>query len=482
MTSSLMKLIVVGAGGITRDLLRGLSEIWEVTVVDSDSDRLAEAARVREVTTILGDGSSRVVLQQAGLDSADALVAATNDDAVNLEASSLAAEANLLRVAAVAADPESLPDYLELDVQALSPDRLTARRIEIGLEPRRVTSAPFAAGMAEAIEFRVAEDATVRGRRLSDLHSESWLIAAVLRDGQLIIPHGDTVLEAGDLVTVVGAATDYPMIVRSFTAGEASFPTEFGKQIAVPLRNEADLSGSVAEAIVMTRSSAAEALLILHPDPRSDEEQAELDQLIDSVSEMAEGIELLTREVTGSPMRVFVEERAREGVGLLVARGPRGGGLVRRYRVARLIRRVAQTGLPALISRESHPYERVVVPARDTAPGRAAARAAIDLTAYIQSPLAAIAVIPPAFVTGSGAKDEAARAVGLIRDEAAVQGVGVAQELREGNPVREILDSLREHDLLILGIPERLPTLLTPGIAGHLLARAQVSVLLVPAS
>ncbi|MFQ5968326.1 MAG: NAD-binding protein [Acidimicrobiia bacterium] len=475
-----MKLIVVGAGGITRDLLRGLSEIWDVTVVDSDSDRLAVAAEVREVETVLGDGSSRVVLEKAGLTSADALVAATNDDAVNLEASKLALQSNLLRVVSVAADPERLPDYLELDVQALSPDRLTARRIEIGLEPRRVTSAPFAAGMAEAIEFRVAEDATVRGRRLSDLHSESWLIAAVLRDGNLIIPHGDTVLETGDLVTVVGATADYPGIVRVFTAGEATFPTEFGKQVAVPLETESDLYGPVSEAIAMTRSSAAEALLIVHSEPRSDEEQAELDLLIDTTGDMAEGIELLNRSVAGSPMRVFAESGAREGVGLLVTRSPRSGGLLGRYRVARLIRRLAATGLPALVSRGSHPYERVVVPARDDAPGRAAARAGIDLTAYIQSSLLAIAVIPPAFVTGSAAKDEAERAVGLIREEAAVQGARVQQQLREGNPVREILASLNEHDLLILGLGDASPTFLTPGTTGHLLARAPVSVLLVP--
>ena len=65
-----MKVIIVGAGGTTRDLLRRLSPSWEVVVVDTDAERLALAAAVREVETFTGDGSSRVVLDRLPLDEA----------------------------------------------------------------------------------------------------------------------------------------------------------------------------------------------------------------------------------------------------------------------------------------------------------------------------------------------------------------------------------------------------------------------------
>ncbi|NIS37412.1 MAG: Trk system potassium transport protein TrkA, partial [Actinobacteria bacterium] len=49
------------------------------------------------------------------------------------------------------------------------------------------------------------------------------MVAAILRDDRLVVPHGDTTLEPGDRVTVVGAATDYASIVETFTAGLSTF-------------------------------------------------------------------------------------------------------------------------------------------------------------------------------------------------------------------------------------------------------------------
>ncbi len=71
-----MKLIVVGAGGASRALLRRIGEVWEVTVIDTDQILLDEISGVRSVTTVLGDGRRREVLDGAGLADATAVVAA----------------------------------------------------------------------------------------------------------------------------------------------------------------------------------------------------------------------------------------------------------------------------------------------------------------------------------------------------------------------------------------------------------------------
>ncbi len=278
-----MQLIVVGAGGITRDLLRGLSEAWQVTVVDNDQERLdllrdarsgetgngsgrpaASAASAGETRLELGDGTSRVVLERAGLDRADAVVAAIGNDRANLEVCRIAKAAGVPRIAAVAAGPESINAYRSEDFVAFSPARLTARRLEIQLEPRRVSSAAFAEGMAQAIEFRIAADSPLVGRPLRELELERTLIAAISRRGALIVPHGATVLEEGDLVTVVCATADYPMVVRTFTTATARFPADFGSLIAVRLHSPEDLERLLPAAIHLVRNSAAEGLLLLH--------------------------------------------------------------------------------------------------------------------------------------------------------------------------------------------------------------------------
>jgi Trk K+ transport system NAD-binding subunit len=452
-------------------------------VIDTDEDRLARAAEVRTIVVVQGDGSSRVVLDQAGLGQADALVAASNNDAVNLEACRLALDAGLLRVVAVAADPEQLADYRELKLPAFSPDRLTARRIEINLEPRRLHSAAFADGMAEAIEFRIASDSPLRGRALKELHSESWLVAAILRQGRLIVPHGESVLQVDDLVTVVGAASDFSTIVRTFSTAEARFPIDFGKHVAVWMENERDLTGPVAEAFNITRNSAAESLLVVHPDPAavSNEAQAEvLNQLIEQVTQSDEEIDVVLRGVDPTQGGNLLSVAEAGNVGVLVAARPIGGRPVRRRRISKLLRVASRANVPILLASSQYPYQRIVTPARDTPAGRAAGRAAIDLAVYANLPVIGVAVVPPAFIAGEDVKSEAVRAIARLREEAAVQGVTVKRRIRQGNPVRGLQEMVGSGGLLVLGYPRRIPTTFAPGIVGHLVERSTSSTLLIP--
>lgn len=148
-----MKIIVVGAGGTASELLRRLSTAWELTMIDPNPDRLEDAAAIRDVEIVAGDGSSSLVLRRAGIDEADALVAASSDDDVNLEALRIAQDAGVIRVVGVAASPERAPDYRAIGAEVISVHSLAAWQIETYLEPRRVASSTFAQGRAEAIEF-----------------------------------------------------------------------------------------------------------------------------------------------------------------------------------------------------------------------------------------------------------------------------------------------------------------------------------------
>ena len=139
-----MRAIVVGAGGATRDLLRRLGERWNVTVIDVDPGRLAAAEAVRPITGVVGDGSSRVVLERAGLALADVVVAAANDDSVNLEVCRIARDTGMVRVVALAISPDSQAEYRRLQVPTVMPEGLAARTLEQNLTPDRVPSTALA--------------------------------------------------------------------------------------------------------------------------------------------------------------------------------------------------------------------------------------------------------------------------------------------------------------------------------------------------
>lgn len=477
-----MRLVVVGAGGATRDLLRRLGELWDVTVLDPDPERLALAEKVREIHPILGDGSSKVTMDRAGIADADALVVATNDDEINLAAAQIGAEAGVVRIVAVAADPERLSEYRDSDIPVFSPDSLAARRVELSLEPRRISSTEFADGKAEAIEFRIAPDAAVRGKRLRELHSQSWIVAAVLRDNRLIVPHGETKLESGDLVTVVGAAADFPAIVRVFTSGEARFPLHFGRKIAVAAESAADARTVVEEAAAMTRNSEADVLVVVHPDPSGlrDEGQAtEVEEMLEALRDRSDGVEIEFRPTSGDVESALIEVARDASVGLVVTAAPPRSALRGRWLTGRAVRRYAEADAPLLLSRGTPISRGFLVPARRTDQGESAVRAAIDLARTSGATLTGVAVVPPAFVAVDTI-DLARRDAAWMREEAAVQGVNVRRRVRRGNPVRVLEEMSADAGLLLVPWPTPPPTLYRPGLIGHIVRRAECSVLLVP--
>ncbi|MEE8331512.1 MAG: NAD-binding protein [Acidimicrobiia bacterium] len=478
-----MKVIFVGAGGTTRQLLRRLGEVWEAAVVDTDVELLALAGKIRDIEGIEGDGSSRVVLERAGLEASDALVAATADDERNLEACRIALESGLLRVAAVAADPEKTDRYRDIGVPAFSPSDLAARLIEGELEPRRISSSSFAHGRAEAIEFQIGDDSPVRGKALRDLDATRYLVAAILRDGRLIVPHGNTVISEGDLVTVVGGASDFSLIVRTFTSGEARFPVDFGKYVLVAIDAKRDVTGVLQEALALSRNSNASGLMVAMRDPASsrDESQAAAAESIrNDVLAAAEGVQVVERLVEGTPSRALAHAVETESVGVVVMETESFGGWLGRLQAAQHIERVRQFGLPVFLSRGSFGNGGIVAPARDTPAGRAAARAAIDLAAYTHQSLTGVAVVAPAFLAGGDSRESAQRAMLRMREEAAVLGVRVRRRIRQGNPVRVIDELADGAGLVVLGMPQTVVSLRTPGITGHLIRRLSASVLLVP--
>jgi len=505
-----VQLIVVGAGGVTRDLLRGLSEAWQVTVVDTDPRKLEQLEGVRargETRFEPGDGTSRIVLERAGLDRADGVVAAIGDDRANLEVCRIAKGAGVARIAAVAAGPESINAYRSEEFVAFSPASLTARRLEIQLEPRRVASAPIAEGMAQAIEFRIAADSPLLGRMLRDLDLERTLIAAISRRGTLIVPHGATVLEEGDLVTVVCATADYPMVARAFTSATARFPADLGGLVAVRLHDPEDLERLLPAAIGIVRNSAAEGLLLLHrpmahpaspsaaqaggahtavedddgdgagqashPDSAADRETR---SLIEAARERAEGITVTEVEVESGSAEALVEAARASHAGVAVLPTPGG-----RFATVGLLHAALDQQVAVLLpAGAASAYPAILAPARETPAGRAASQAAIDLAVNGSAQLTGVAIRPPAFMAGPEARQAAVGALGRLRDAASVQGIHLRRMVREGNPIRILRAEGASADLLVLGLPVSRPHVWAPGIVGHLVLRPPCSLLLVP--
>ena len=234
-----MHAIIIGLGKLGFEVARRLvDEGHDVVVVDRDPDRLAQAEGRLDVLTVQGNGASPAVLERAGVERADVVLAVTDSDELNMIACMTAKQmAALARGAASASAelpgpprPEGLqrprplcagrirnPDYtgtlpytrslrqLGVDV-VINPDRLAA------LEMARLVRAPwtsyvdfFAGGRVVLAATRLAEGAPLARAPLREQGLPCLVVAAV-REGRVFLPDGSTRLEPGDRVYLVGRA------------------------------------------------------------------------------------------------------------------------------------------------------------------------------------------------------------------------------------------------------------------------------------
>jgi len=223
-----MNIVICGAGEVGRHVAEVLGEkANNITIVDLDPAKLTELDDVMDVRSMLGNGTQADVLLEAGCAKADLFIAATQVDEVNLLAASVAkalgAGTTVARVHHSAFFERRGLDYgRHLGVDHLvCPEYSTAEAIAAALRsPGARAFDRFAGSQVEMQAIRVAEDAAAVGQPLSGLKlAAPGRVAAIERHGTVAIPDANTVIEPGDIVTLIGEAATFPKIAQSFDSG-----------------------------------------------------------------------------------------------------------------------------------------------------------------------------------------------------------------------------------------------------------------------
>ncbi len=477
-----MRAIVVGAGATARDLVRRLGDNWEVTVVDTDEGRLTTIAAIKDIQTVLGDATSVLNLEKAGVREAAVVVVASGRDEINLEVARLARNAGIEQIVGLVRQPSRRDEYRALGIEVVTPALLAARAMEVAMEPRQLTSTTFADGRAEAIEFEITPDSPVQGRALHEIHSELWVVAAILRDGRLVVPHGATRILTGDRVTVVGSAKDFTQVVRTFAGGVSRFPLNFGSHVIVAMRNSHDRYGVVTEAAFYVRNSNAVGLIIVHPDPeaiRSIAAADEMTRLLTTATNAELDVEVALRPVAGSVDDGVLTVVATESVGTIVAPMVARSATRPYSAMPSLLNKFSPANVPVLLTRGEATFDAIVAPARRTISGGAAGRAAIDIARRAGMKVLGVAVANPLFM-GSDDLKQMKDATAWLRSEAAVQNVDVERHVVRGNLVKVLAEVSTPDSLLIVSMPRGRLSRIRPGTSVWAASRGQGSVLFVP--
>jgi trk system potassium uptake protein TrkA len=208
-----LKVVIVGAGEVGFHIASHLAhENKNVLVVDKDTDALRRVSDNLDVQVLQGSGSSPDVLTEAGVQSADILLAVTNSDEANLVACLVAsiispATTKLARLRDASYDGyydifRDKPPHIDT---VINPEIEVVKTIQRMMAvPGAADVADFADGHLKFVGIHLEENHRFTGARLSELPLRADevrpLIAAIQRDDELIIPGGADRLLPGDLV------------------------------------------------------------------------------------------------------------------------------------------------------------------------------------------------------------------------------------------------------------------------------------------
>jgi trk system potassium uptake protein TrkA len=219
------RVVILGGGNIGRYIARELEDHPGVSakIIEHGKARAEEIAlELRRTVVLNGDALDPEILDEANVGSAEAVIAVTNEDEVNILASLLAKRAGCKRAITLinASNFSPLVSSLGIDV-VVSPRAITVSTILQHIRRGRIRAVhSLGDGFGEIIEAEALETCDVVGRPLKDIgFPEGVIIGAVVRDGVVMVPDPATVIKPKDRVVLFATAADVRKVEKMFSVG-----------------------------------------------------------------------------------------------------------------------------------------------------------------------------------------------------------------------------------------------------------------------
>lgn len=208
-----MKIIIVGCGKVGSTLAEQLDkEGHDIVVVDKKSAPLKSVTDSLDVMGVIGSGTSYRTLLEAGIDTADLLIAVTGSDELNLLCCLIARKASRCHTIARVRNPQYNEeiDFIREGMgltMTINPELETAIEMERLIKiPSAIKIETFAKGKVELLKFHIPSNSPLDGIKISDLSVTlrcKILVCVVERNEQVYIPSGSFELRSNDMISII---------------------------------------------------------------------------------------------------------------------------------------------------------------------------------------------------------------------------------------------------------------------------------------
>ncbi len=198
--------MILGGGLIGQFIARRLSREINVKIIESSAEKSQEIADILPDTLIIhGDGTDIDLLALEGITEMDAFIAVTGDDETNIIATLVARHLKVPRTIALVNKVEYLPITPTIGMDAVvSKQLITVNAVQRFIRHKQIASINTLPGVeAEIIEFIARPRSKITQKPLRKIHfPKQAIIGAVMHNGELVIPRGDTHIQPEDRVLV----------------------------------------------------------------------------------------------------------------------------------------------------------------------------------------------------------------------------------------------------------------------------------------
>jgi Trk K+ transport system NAD-binding subunit/nucleotide-binding universal stress UspA family protein len=439
------RVLIVGASDTTQALVAALGTTWEVVVLELDPARLQPLREHpqpdTQVQLLVKDGTSLLNLQAAGLTGADWVIAVTEIDAVNIEVCRLALSIeNPPKAVGVVGHATAQTQLKNLGAEALLRPGAMAGLLVNVIETGLRVAVSVGLGRGEILEIPVLPSSPAVNVRVADLRARRWLIAAIYRGEQIIVPHGDAVIRSGDRLLLSGEPDILPDIAEYLRSGVARFPLQYGRKLVAV--DDGRLGAGFWQELhfLATRTRLTELNVLSRlRGPTSLRPELDWPTSPGALQYKNRLPAYLRAEQASLECGCLVIPKRRSGLGSRIG--------LWRPPYAQLLE---QLPCPTLLAAGNPPYKRILLPVDQAHDLRLSTELAIDLSRQLAAPLVAVTVSPPEFVSGDEQIAEQAQALKTVKDVAAQYRVPVEMQHKNGNPVRELAAFAQPDDLLVL--------------------------------
>jgi trk system potassium uptake protein len=203
-----MNIIIVGGGMKVHFLTKSfLAKGYDITIINDDIEYCKKLSRKHHAKVVYGDGSLPTILEDAGIEFSDAVIAVTPYDPVNLVICQLAHKVyEVPKSLAVVNDPNNIAIFKKLGVETVIS---TAEIISSLIEQRVLIDdiidlIPIEGGKVSIMELEMHPEYPAVGKRMQELNfPEDAIVSCIMRNGNVVIPFGKTCIHANDRLIIL---------------------------------------------------------------------------------------------------------------------------------------------------------------------------------------------------------------------------------------------------------------------------------------